>query len=75
LAQYQIVQKQPGMLEVRVVADADASRNRVEKGVQNALEAALAGAADLQITFVSRIAAPPGSHKVPLVISELPIAA
>jgi phenylacetate-CoA ligase len=75
LSQYQIVQKQPGLLEVRVVADADASRNRVEKGVQNALEAALAGAADLQITFVSRIAAPPGSHKVPLVISELPLAA
>lgn len=75
LAQYQIVQKQPGMLEVRVVADADASRNRVEKGVQNALEAALAGSADLQITFVSRIAAPPGSHKIPLVISELPAVA
>ena len=75
LAQYQVVQMQPGMLEVRVVADADASRNRVEKGVQNALEAALAGSADLQITFVSRIAAPPGSHKIPLVISELPAVA
>ena len=75
LAQYQIVQKQPGMLEVRVVADAGGSRNRVEMGVQNALEAALAGAADLQITFVSKIAAPTASHKVPLVISELPLAA
>lgn len=75
LAQYQIVQKQPGMLEVRVVAEACASRHCVEKEVQNALEAALAGAADLQLTFVSRIAAPSGSHKVPLVISELPLAA
>ncbi len=75
LAQYQVVQKQPGMLEVRVVVEANASRNRVEKGVQNALESALASAANLQITFVSKIAAPPGSHKVPLVISELPLAA
>ncbi len=75
LAQYQVVQKQPGMLEVRVVADAGASRNRIEKSVQSALEAALDSAADLQITFVSKIAAPSGSHKVPLVISELPLAA
>ena len=75
LAQYQVVQKQPGMLEVRVVTEPNASRNCVETGVQSALAAALASAADLQITFVSRIAAPPGSHKVPLVISELPLAA
>jgi phenylacetate-CoA ligase len=75
LAQYQVVQKEPGMLEVRVVVETDASRNRVEKGVQNALEVALAGGADLQITFVSKIVPSVGSHKVPLVISELPIAA
>ena len=75
LAQYQVVQKQPGMLEVRIVAEARASKNRVESGVQAALESALERAADLQITFVSTIAAPPGSHKVPLVISELPLAA
>jgi len=75
LAQYQVVQKQPGMLEVRIVAEASASKNRVESGVQAALESALERAADLQITFVSTIAAPPGSHKVPLVISELPLAA
>lgn len=75
LAQYQVVQKQPGMLEVRVVAETNASRHRIEKGVQTALEAALSNTADLQITFVSKIAAPTGSHKVPLVISELPLAA
>ncbi len=75
LAQYQVVQKQAGMFEVRVVVESSASRNRVEKEVQSALETALDSAADLQITFVSKIAAPPGSHKVPLVISELPLAA
>ncbi|WP_395747149.1 phenylacetate--CoA ligase family protein [Prosthecobacter sp.] len=75
LAQYQVVQKQPGMLEVRVVAETGAARHDVEKGVRGALETALDHAADLQITFVSTIAAPPGSHKVPLVISELPPAA
>ena len=75
LAQYQVVQKQPGMLEVRIVAEARASKNRVESGVQAALESALERAADLQINFVSMIAASPGSHKVPLVISELPLAA
>jgi len=75
LAQYQVVQKQPGMLEVRIVAEASASKNRVESGVQAALASALERAADLQITFVSKIAAPSGSHKVPLVISELPLAA
>jgi len=75
LAQYQVVQKQPGLLEVRIVAEASASKNRVESGVQAALESALERAADLQITFVSTIAAPPGSHKVPLVISELPLSA
>lgn len=75
LAQYQVLQKQSGMLEVRVVVESDAARNRVEKEVLSALEGALAGAADLQITFVSKIAAPSGSHKVPLVISELPAAA
>lgn len=75
LAQYQVVQMQPGMLEVRVVAETNASRERIEKGVQKALETALASAAGLQITFVSKIAAPAGSHKVPLVISELPLAA
>ena len=75
LAQYQVVQKQPGMLEVRIVAEARASKNRVESGVQAALESALERATNLQITFVSTIAASPGSHKVPLVISELPLAA
>ena len=75
LAQYQVVQKQPGMLEVRVVAETNASRNRIENGVQSALDAALDSTTNLQITFVSTIAAPPGSHKVPLVISELPLAA
>ena len=75
LAQYQVVQKQPGMLEVRIVAEASASQSSVESGVRLALESALERAADLQITFVSTIAAPPGSHKVPLVISELPLAA
>lgn len=72
LAQYQVVQKQPGLFEVRVVADSGAPHNDVELGIANALAAALGGADGLQITFVSRIAAPPGSHKVPLVISELP---
>ena len=75
LAQYQVVQTQPGVLEVRVVVEKNASHHGVEKGVQGALEAALGSAADLQITFVSKIAAPSGSHKIPLVISELPIAA
>ncbi|MBN8418904.1 MAG: phenylacetate--CoA ligase family protein [Verrucomicrobia bacterium] len=75
LAQYQVVQKQPGLFEVRVVADAGAPHNRVEMGITTALEAALGSVAGLQITFVSSIAAPPGSHKVPLVISELPLAA
>ena len=75
LEQYQVVQKQPGMLEVRIVAETSAPRNRIEKEVQRALENALNGDADLQINFVSKIAAPAGSHKVPLVISELPIAA
>lgn len=75
LAQYQMVQKQPGMIETRVVADSGAPRHQVEKGVRNALEVALGNMADLQISFVSEIAAPPGSHKVPLVISELPPAA
>ncbi|MFZ2277710.1 MAG: hypothetical protein WAW39_07920 [Prosthecobacter sp.] len=40
-----------------------------------ALETAWNSTADFQITFVSKIAAPSGSHKVPLVISELPLAA
>jgi phenylacetate-CoA ligase len=75
LAQYQVVQKQAGMIEVRVVAEGDAARSRIEKGIQSALESALESAADLQITFVSKIEAPAGSHKVPLVISELPLAA
>ena len=75
LAQYQVIQKQLGMLEVRVVAESNAPRQRIENGVIRALEAALANDAELQITFVSRIAAPAGSHKVPLVISELPLAA
>ncbi|MFN0076239.1 MAG: phenylacetate--CoA ligase family protein [Prosthecobacter sp.] len=75
LAQYQVVQKQPGMLEVRVVAETNAPRQRIKTGVKRALEAALANDADLQVTFVSNIAAPAGSHKVPLVISELPLAA
>ena len=75
LAQYQVVQKQPGMLEVRIVAEASSERNRVESGVRAVLDSALEHAADLQITFVSTIAAPPGSHKLPLVISELPLAA
>lgn len=75
LAQYQVVQKQPGMIEVRVVAEGNASLDCVEKGIQSALESALESAVDLQITFVSTIAAPAGSHKVPLVISELPLAA
>lgn len=75
LAQYQLVQKQPGMLEVRIVADARALHNAVERGITSALETAWGAANGLQITFVSSIAAPPGSHKVPLVISELPPAA
>lgn len=75
LAQYQVVQKQAGMLEVRVVAEASAPHVRIEHGVKQALEAALNHEADLQVTFVSRIAARAGSHKVPLVISELPLAA
>ncbi len=75
LAQYQVVQKQPGMLEVRVVAESSAPRQRIENDVKRALEAALAGDVDLQVQFVSKIAAPAGSHKVPLVISELPLAA
>jgi phenylacetate-coenzyme A ligase PaaK-like adenylate-forming protein len=75
LAQYQVVQKQPGMLEVRVVAETNALRQRIENGLKNALQAALASDADLQITFVSKIDASLGSHKVPLVISELPLPA
>lgn len=75
LAQYQVVQKQPGMLEVKVVAEASASKGCIESGVSDALNQALGGAVSLQISFVSTIAAPAGSHKVPLVISELPLAA
>lgn len=75
LAQYQVVQKQPGVLEVRVVIEDCASKGCVESGVQAALNEALGGAVDLQMSFVSVIAAPAGSHKVPLVISELPLAA
>lgn len=67
LAQYQIVQNQPGRLEVRVIAESDTQQHRIK----SALEAALSHEADLQITFVSHIAPPVGSHKVPLVISEL----
>lgn len=75
LAQYQVVQKQVGMLEVRVVAETNAPRNRIENGVKRALESVITHDTDLQITFVSKIVAPVGSHKVPLVISELPLAA
>jgi phenylacetate-CoA ligase len=75
LAQYQVVQKQPGVLEIHVVAETSSPRHRIEQGVKQALEAALSHEVDLQITFVSKIIAPIGSHKVPLVISELPLAA
>lgn len=75
LDQYQVVQKQPGMLEVKVVAEAGASKGCIESGVSEALNQTLGGAVSLQISFVSTIAAPSGSHKVPLVISELPLAA
>ncbi|MDB6007242.1 MAG: hypothetical protein JWR15_4229 [Prosthecobacter sp.] len=67
LAQYQVVQKQPGMLEVRVIAESDTLNHRIK----GAIEAALSTDTDLQITFVSQIAPPAGSHKVPLVISEV----
>lgn len=75
LAQYQVLQKQPGLLEVRMVAEAGAACHLVEKGVKSAIEAALGSPVELQLSFVSTIAAPPGSHKVPLVISELSLAA
>jgi phenylacetate-CoA ligase len=75
LSQYQVVQKQAGILKVRIVAESDTHRTRIIRGVEQALEVALNHEVDLQITFVSNIAAPAGSHKVPLVISELPIAA
>lgn len=67
LSQYQVLQTRPGLLEVRVIAESDTLNHRI----QSAIETALSPDADLQITFVSHIAAPAGSHKVPLVISEL----
>ncbi len=41
----------------------------------NGHEAKLAVPASELVTFVSKTAAPVGSHKLPLVISELPLAA
>jgi phenylacetate-CoA ligase len=75
LAQYQVVQKQPGVLEVLVVAANGTPPFQIERGIKNALNAAVANDADLTVNFVPAIAVPRGSHKVPLVVSELPLAA
>ncbi|WP_395750417.1 phenylacetate--CoA ligase family protein [Prosthecobacter sp.] len=71
LSQYQVLQKQAGILGVRIIAESDTQVPRIESAIRHALGAAWT----LEITSVSKIAAPSGSHKVPLVISELPIAA
>lgn len=75
LAQYQVVQKLPGALEVRVVAANGTPPFQIERGIKEVLMAAIANDAELTVNFVPAIAAPRGSHKVPLVVSELPTAA
>lgn len=75
LAQYQVVQKQPGAMEVRVVAANGTPPFQIERGIKEALNVAVANDAELTVNFVPAIAAPRGSHKVPLVVSELPLAA
>ncbi|WP_395716351.1 phenylacetate--CoA ligase family protein [Prosthecobacter sp.] len=75
LAHYQVVQKLPGSFEVRVVATHGTPPFQIERDIKSVLSAAVANDADLIVNFVPKIAAPHGSHKVPLVISELPLAA
>lgn len=75
LAQYQVVQKKPGELEVRVVATHGAPPFQIERGIKESLGAVVAQDAELTVNFVPAIAAPHRSHKVPLVVSELPPAA
>lgn len=75
LAHYQVVQKLPGSFEVRVVATHGTPPFQIERDIKSVLSAAVANDADLIVNFVPKIAAPHGSHKVPLVISELPAAA
>lgn len=75
LAQYQVVQQQPGAIEVRVVIANGTPPFQIERGIKAALGVAVANDAELTVNFVPAIAAPRGSHKVPLVVSELPLAA
>lgn len=75
LAQYQVVQQLPGAFEVRVVAAHGTPPFQIERDIKSVLSSAVANDADLIVNFVPKIAAPRGSHKVPLVISELPAAA
>jgi hypothetical protein len=48
---------------------------QIERAVKKVLSTATAGDAEITVTFVPAIAAKAGSHKVPLVVSELPPAA
>jgi len=75
LAQYQVVQREPGAFEVRVVAAKGTPPFQIDRDIKSVLSAAVANDAELIVNFVPTIAAPRGSHKVPLVISELPVAA
>lgn len=71
LVQYQIVQRQPGKIAVRVVASEDAVPRVLEEGINSLFREGLGGELEPEVEFVGSIEPPAGSHKIPPVISEV----